>query len=499
MPAIDRVVCRTSRRDQFSRRRPQSLAPTFEESQPLTTFVDDPATSKNTTSKPRANRASAAKNSEPPKPIAKTSSPKPAPTVIADPSAKTERKSLVADEFGRTVVARVLDGPEGRPLALLPDGRLGVLERIVDTDEPFQPATADEVERRLLDGPCKGFEVVRSEHYLVFYNGTKEFAKASDRLLESLHQGLIRSFKKNGLDVHKAEFPLVAIIYRDEGEFRRRREIAPEIQAYYEILTNRIYFFEKSERDRESPEVAALRKPQTVAHEGVHQVLQNIGVQPRLAPWPIWLVEGLAEDCATTSPSRRSWERMGVVNPFHMATIHDIQDPAPQVGGNQRRGGRPARRSIVEDLIAKTELTPTDYALSWALTHYLALRRGEDFAAYLRTLGKLSPGDVRTPQDHLDAFRLAFKTEPAKLDKKVGAHLTSLKYDKIPYYAVTFERVVPNGLITRTGLVSQSPSVIREWLDETAKRIPGIPSWHIFTFPDREDAVLVLREWMNGQ
>ncbi len=41
---------------------------------------------------------------------------------------------------------------------------------------------------------------------------------------------------------------------------------------------------------------------------------------------------------------------------------------------------------LVEYLVTKTDLTPTDYALALALTHYLARRRPEAFVAYLRAM-----------------------------------------------------------------------------------------------------------------
>src|SRR5205823_68044 len=110
------------------------------------------------------------------------------------------------------------------------------------------------------------------------------------KLLEDLYRNLYDAFRKRDVPVHEAEFPLVAIIFRTERDFRAYQRVAPDVQAYYEIFTNRIYFYQKSDRDQQSPEVAALRKPQTVAHEGTHQILQNIGIQPRLGDWPLWLV-----------------------------------------------------------------------------------------------------------------------------------------------------------------------------------------------------------------
>jgi len=186
---------------------------------------------------------------------------------------------------------------------LLPDGQLGFpragTDKLAYTDEPFRPETADEMSQELLAGPFAGFHALRKGHYLVLYQSTETFAEASLKLLEELYKGLTKAFGERGIPVHEPEFPLVAVIFRTEREFRAHKKVDPDVQAYYEIFTNRIYLYQGSERDEKAPEIAAMRKPQTVAHEGTHQILQNVGVHPRISSWPLWLVEGLAEYCAS--------------------------------------------------------------------------------------------------------------------------------------------------------------------------------------------------------
>ncbi len=145
--------------------------------------------------------------------------------------------------------------------------------------------------------------------------------------------------------MHESEFPLVAVIFATEKDFREHKEVPPQVQAYYEFFTNRILFYQKSERDEPKPKVAALLKPQTVAHEGAHQILSNIGVQPRSSAWPLWLIEGLAEYCATTVTNRKgvvTWSGMGAINSLHMATIRELDDPL------SNRGQRSATRRAVK-------------------------------------------------------------------------------------------------------------------------------------------------------
>jgi hypothetical protein len=401
------------------------------------------------------------------------------------------------------VIAREHGEVDGRLSVMLPDGQLGFSQPSAFTDEPFRPATADEMLKDLQDGPFSGFKVRTTAHYLVFYQSTEAFAAASADLLEKLYKNLLESLRKRGVPVHEAEFPLVAVIFHTEGDFRAHQKVDPEVQAYYEIFSNRIYFYQTSERDRNSPEVAALLKPQTVAHEGTHQILQNIGVQPRLASWPIWLVEGLAEYCSPPTMTKKgaAWGGLGLINPMHMATIRDLEDPLSlQAQGTKRaRVGREPGMPLVEYLVTRTELSPTDYALAWALTHYLAQKRVNDFLTYLKLMSRMPPLEKRTPQDQLTSFRLAFGSDLAKMDKAVASYLAKLKgYDQLPYYAVMFQQPIRGGMIRRAAIVSQSPSMIRQWLETVSTPDGGAASWEVIPRPTRARALLTAQEWLGN-
>jgi hypothetical protein len=417
------------------------------------------------------------------------------------PEAKRVR---IRTKAGETVVARVHGHVDGKTCVLLPNGEIGFTTGMAETDEPFQPATKERIRQELTaSGPFAGSKVLESDHYLVLYKSSTPFAEASIKLLESLYKNLTEAFKKRELPIHDTEFPLVAIIFRTEREFRAFQQVDADVQAYYEILSNRIYLYEKSEHDQQAPEVAALRKPQTVAHEGTHQILQNIGIHPRLAPWPIWLVEGFAEYCSPPTMTRRgaAWGGLGQVNAMHMATIHDLDDPASlSINGAERQPmGRDRRKPLVEYLITRSSLTPTDYALSWALTHYLAMKKGSEFLAYIRTMSQLPPLEERTPEEHLASFRAAFGNDLAKLDKTIASYLAKLKYDPLPYYAVVFEQPIPGNQVKRATIVSQSPSMIRQWLSQVSDANGGQTSWDVFPHPTRARAQMAAEQWIRSQ
>ena len=79
-----------------------------------------------------------------PRPLRRRPSPPPALGQRARARLPAKRFK-VRDEFGKCVVAR-FHGQYGDKTALiLPDGQLGIANRLVPTDEPFQPLTADQL------------------------------------------------------------------------------------------------------------------------------------------------------------------------------------------------------------------------------------------------------------------------------------------------------------------------------------------------------------------
>ena len=427
----------------------------------------------------------------------------PAPHLIPTPD--QPRRLLVRDATGHAVVAREHGMLKDQMAVVLPDGTIGWPTTQVFTADPFMPSTIDALEQTLQDGEFATFRVIKTAHYLVFYQSSERFARDSADLLEKLYERLSGALRKQKIPVTDAEFPLVAVIFRSEDDFRANREIAREVQAYYEILSNRIFFYEKGKRDSAAPEVSAFRKPQTVAHEGTHQILHNIGVQPRMSPWPIWFVEGLAEYCSPPRSSKKgglTWDGLGQVNPIHLATIRDLDDP---MAGEVRGGPRPpsARdrgQPLVEYLATRSELTPTDYALSWGLAHYLAVERVEQFVAYIRKLNQLKPFETRSPEEQLADFREVFGDNLGKLDAQVARHLSRLKVpdaQALPFYAVMVEQPVTVNAVRRMAMVSQSPSVIRQWFDTISNASGGHVGWSVVPYPNRTRAMLAADSWIQ--
>jgi hypothetical protein len=456
----------------------------------------------------RNGSASPARGSETPPAGAPKSVSKPDST--PDAPRPEEKRFKVRDDFGRLVVARLHGQYRDKTAVVLPDGQLGFTSMPVSTPEPFRPMSADELAPLLQQGPFAKYLLLQTEHYLIFYQSSLAFAQDSGRLLEDVYRGLIDAFTRNGIPVHQSEFPLVAVIYATDRDFHAEKKLEPQVRAYYEFFTNRIFFFQRSERDQIEPEKAAMLKPQTVAHEGVHQILCNIGVQPRLSPWPLWLVEGMAEYCGTTAtkPTKKGviWKGLGAINRLNMATIAELNDSISMQMSSGDFAAIPVSRrrstSRTESLVSEAHLTPTDYALAWSLTYYLARQRGAEFVKYLKHLNQLPPLAPRSPEQQLADFRKFFGDDLTKVDKKVDEFVIKLSqskdYEPLPYYAVTFEQRLANGALKRAVCVSQSPQMILQWVEE--KRAPDgdEPFWRAFPYVAHARAVSDAKQWFHG-
>ncbi len=472
---------------------------------PALVAAQTPATRPVSNTKPATKSADS--STKPAKPVPATPSksaqtpPKPEP--LPPTPASDAKRIMVRDRRGHVVVTRVHGTGKGDQVAvLLPDGSIGWPDGLTYTEKPFVPATKAEM-KAALQSEFNDFQTIDTKHYIVAFQGTRPFAQNSAQMLENLYAKVSDVLNKRGVPVHEAEFPLVAVIFHTEDDFRRHKRVAPDVQAYYDILSNRIFLYEKSKRDQMAPEVSALEKPQTVAHEGTHQVLQNIGVHPRLANWPLWLVEGLAEYCATPKIAKSGvpvWDGLGQPNLLHLATIRDLSDPlAVMVRGNgAARIERDLSKTLVEYLVTRSELTPTDYALAWALTYHLARTRSDEFLDFVREMSALKPLEERTPDQHLKSFRAAFGENLVKIEAAVSKDLRKLRQiDALPYYAVFFEQQL-GGSFIRRAMVSQSPSVIRQWIENSTAPAGGIPHWQISEHPSRARATLAVDQWVGG-
>jgi hypothetical protein len=383
---------------------------------------------------------------------------------------------LTDDEDGNPVVGRIHAVIGEHRIVLLPDGRLVARhrDRSPETERPFEPASVENIERRLKAKLGDGFTTKTTRNYVYAYNCSDKFAYGTSRILESMRPGVKKYVEKMHIETHQPHTLLVAIIFRTKAQFQQFRRMPAGVVAYYDMLSNHIVMYEESKLFRSAPELATQQAISTIAHEGAHQILHNIGVQSRLSRWPMWLSEGLAEYLAPTTFGRRmQWKGAGQVNDLRMLELEIYI---------KSRTSADAGGEMISDTASAARLTSTGYAAAWSLTHFLAKNKRAQFSAYVRETAKLKPfqGDYQivppgiVPQQ-LMRFKEHFGDEFSALEIRLVAHLKKQPYTdpfaKYPHFVATIA-VRKGRRVIRDANVFHSAELANVWIEESIKKLP---------------------------
>ncbi|HAY82969.1 MAG TPA: hypothetical protein DCY79_24435 [Planctomycetaceae bacterium] len=412
---------------------------------------------------------------------------------------------VTAGTDGSSTVGLVHVDLGGDKIVMLPDGRL-VARSAADckpTERPFEAADKERLAADLLrDLP--GFKTQETRRYLYVYNTSEEFALATSRILETMFPGVVAHAESQRIEVSKPQVPLVAIMFRNERDFQNYRRMPEGIVAYYEPVSNRIVMYEKSTAGAVKPELAIQQSLSTIAHEGAHQILHNIGVQKRLSVWPMWLSEGLAEYYAPTSTGKRlRWKGAGQVNDMRMYELEQYI--------KSRTADSPDGDMVRQTVIAG-RLTSTGYAAAWSLTHYLAKSRRVEFNNYVREVSQLGPLETfgtnvgrGTNPENLALFQQTFGDELAEIEKRLVLHLKRQPYDdpfaEWPHFVAML--VYNNGRRQmRDANVFHTSELAAQWTRETVKKLPEeqqrTVQQSIRPMANRPVAVRFVQQWLRG-
>ena len=343
------------------------------------------------------------------------------------------------------------------------------------TDEEFITATHDDMIVALKKAGFADYKFAEAKPYLFVYDCGEGFYLHTRSILESMLPGVVASLKSWGQNVVRPNMPMVVIIVPSREAYDALHKMPDEIIAYYNQLTNYVVLYEDQELWDAAPEFAAKQACYTIAHEGIHQLLANTGIQARLASWPMWVSEGLPEYYCPLKvnsnlikkgdaelPTRTiKWNKPGMVNDLRM---HELL----QMGA----GSGEAVRTLVQ----ANDLNSSGYALAWGLVHYLANEEPEKFRAYLKDLSTYRPLDRtrRNLTGRTDPnFVKHFGEDYAALEQAIQQHLTSKSMEaeyvdpieNQTHYVV--RSVQKKGRAFRVSLiVTTSPAAAKQWKEE---------------------------------
>ncbi len=411
---------------------------------------------------------------------------------------------VLVEEQGKVVVGRVHAQVGDSFILLLPDGRLvdRKATQVQTTDRPFEPLKSDELAASLRVGRFANFNVLKSKNYVLLYNTSEEYAQATKRILERMLSGVIAYTKRLGFKPHEPLFPQVVIMFGSYEEFRAYRDMPRYVMAYYNVVGNEIVLFEEQPGPNGEREFAIGQAISTIAHEGAHQILHNIGIQQRLSVWPMWVNEGFAEYLAPTSFGKNmGWKGAGVVNDYRMFELESY------IQGRSFHG---LDGTTVEKTVSAQQLDSTGYASAWATVHFLAKKREDEFAEYLKMLSTIQPlqGMVASPNEpvaaNLQYFRQLFSEDLPSFEQELVDHLGNQRYVSpvaaYPHYAALIEFREGRKSVRRGGFFFDQKRA-DQWLQDYLALLDepqrAEASYRIVPCANREQATTEVSRWRN--
>lgn len=408
-------------------------------------------------------------------------------------------------------VVRVLAELDDQRLVKGPTGELEVVDRAKTeaTDRPFRAASVDEMAAALAADGLKDHKIVPAGYYLFAYDCTEAYYLHTRSILESMLKGVVQQLGEWGLEPARPETRLVVVIMPSRAAFDAYAKMPRGVAAYYNGVTNRVILYEDDRLFNAAPEFALKQGSYVVAHEALHQLLHNTGIQQRLSGWPAWISEGVPEYfCPLRVNSKLTkvdgdqlpvrtvkWSEAGMVNDIRM---HDLLRT------------RAADGKLIRDVVSAPGLTAHGYSVAWGLVHFLAEKRADELAAYLtdvRKKGSLADGLKSRPRGPDPLFVKHFGDDFASIERQVQRHLMSRKMQSAyrdPHVNQThyvMSVTVKKGRVYYTrAAITRSPDAAREWTDGQRKQLKdrGLEG-HIVTreCPDAKKAAFQLAKIMN--
>ncbi|MCR9294311.1 MAG: DUF1570 domain-containing protein [bacterium] len=213
-------------------------------------------------------------------------------------------------------------------------------------------------------------------------------ARWQSRFLSVL-SGYTRYFNLRGWSIKMPEFPLVIIVFPTRDQF-----VNYAVQHYGELPRQAVgSYFTQSNRcilyQQDGMHGTDWRETEaTIVHEAIHQLSYNTQVQERLFAHPLWFSEGLAtmfEQAAVYDlgvnrsqvGDRVHWQKLSIIRPL-------LKNPAQLA-------------NEIDSLIESDTLFERDaqkaYALSWAMTFFMAERMPQSYHLLIELQNQRGLGD----------------------------------------------------------------------------------------------------------
>lgn len=285
---------------------------------------------------------------------------------------------------------------------------------------PFRAYTAAEMRARLSQELGKTFEITGTGHYLVAHApGQRDYWS---QRFEDLYRSFVRYFAIRGFRLREPEFPLVAIVFRNQNDFLHYAQsegspAAGNVLGYYSRVSNRIALFDQGAGAADASDWQ--QNAATIIHEASHQTAFNTGIHARFADQPRWVVEGLG----TMFEAPGVWDSSRYPTKedrFNRGRLRQFQQYQPRRPPGSLAEFVSSDRPFFADINA-------GYAQAWALSFYLVETRPRQYCDYLARVAKRAPFSAYPPVERLADFTAAFGSDLAQLEAHFLKYMAELK------------------------------------------------------------------------
>jgi hypothetical protein len=290
------------------------------------------------------------------------------------------------------------------------------------TTAAFTSYTQSAMQARLRQEFGKGYEVTATGHYLVVHPAG--LGERWSRRFEELYRSFVHYFAVRSFQIDEPEFPLVAVVLRNQAEFRRYSERLGEkvplgLLGYYSSQSNRIALYDIG--NGSDDEAAWATNAATIIHEATHQTAFNTGIHSRFTPPPRFVAEGLG--MLFEAPG--VWNSRANLSPATRINRGRLADFRRHVQDDERP------EALFAELIASDRLFSTNvdlaYAEAWAFSYYLLETQPARYGQYLKLTARRPDFTVYTGEQRLADFASVFGRNFKLLDAQFMAYLERVK------------------------------------------------------------------------
>ena len=269
------------------------------------------------------------------------------------------------------------------------------------TSNQFRPYSPSQFRAELLRELGKNYEVSGTSHYMVAHpQGQRD--KWAQRF-EDLYRSFVHYFAVRGFQLDKPAFPLVGIVFHNQGEFSKHaaalgNPVSPGVLGFYSLESNRILVYDMGDRSNGND---WHKTAKVIIHEATHQTAFNTGVHSRYCPPPLWVAEGLATmfEAPGVYDSHNFTRRSDRVNRSRLNDFRDRVVPSHSP-------------EIIKNLVASDWLFRSNpaaaYAEAWALSFYLVETQPRQYTKYLAKTASGPLFTERTSAQRLENFTSVF-------------------------------------------------------------------------------------------